>query len=334
MGNPAVTADGENARPTPWLPMLPLPRYSPDAKWSGFALEWLAVALLTLGVFALAPMTGLHIKAGLDDYRNALAMAALGIVARKFGYARLASLAEYFALLICAATVILVAIYIGMANAGPLWDKNFVAADRALGFDWLGWFDVIRAHSGLYRVLDRLYHNIGLVALYFVILTSLMGNTARLREIFWLLFVAGLLTALGGWAWPALGPFQQFGLQSHGSFLPEMRHLLSRRDLNFSLSQLQGVVSFPSYHTVLALGLMMAFRGMGITGVIVMAACGAMLFSIPFFGGHYLVDMLAGAAVTALSFAAIRLTMRLMALIRLAAGRRGSLVYAGAKQAG
>ena len=316
------------------LPMLPLPRYSADAKWSGFALEWLVVALLTLGVFALARMTGLHIKAGLDDYRNALMLAALGIAARKFGYVRLASLLEYFALLMCAATVILVAIYIGMGNAGPLWDKSFLAADRALGFDWLGWFHFLTAHPALYRVLDSLYHNVGLTALYLVVLLSLMGNTARLREIFWLLFVAGLLTALGGWAWPALGPFQQFGLQSHGPFLSEMQHLLSHRDLNFSLPKLQGVVSFPSYHTVLALGLMMAFRGTGIIGWIMIAACGAMLFSIPFFGGHYLVDVLAGAAVTALSFAAIRLTMRLAGRIRLGAGRRSALVYVRAGQAG
>jgi membrane-associated phospholipid phosphatase len=43
----------------------------------------------------------------------------------------------------------------------------------------------------------------------------------------------------------------------------------------------------------------------------------AMLVSIPFFGGHYLVDMIAGAGVALASIAAVRFAPRAIAALRL-----------------
>ena len=69
--------------------------------------------------------------------------------------------------------------------------------------------------------------------------------------------------------------------------------------LSFDLSQLQGLISFPSYHTVLAVLLTYAHRRSALLPPIALVN-GVMLFSIPSYGGHYLIDMIAGAAVALL----------------------------------
>ena len=67
-----------------------------------------------------------------------------------------------------------------------------------------------------------------------------------------------------------------------------------------ALSSLTGVVSFPSFHTTMALAYAYGFRRAGAIGWIVGALNFVMLFSIPFFGGHYLVDMIAGVLMAIL----------------------------------
>jgi len=73
--------------------------------------------------------------------------------------------------------------------------------------------------------------------------------------------------------------------------------------LSFDLSRLQGLISFPSYHTVLAVLLTYAHRRSLLLAPIALVN-GIMLFSIPSYGGHYLIDIIAGAAVALLAISA------------------------------
>jgi membrane-associated phospholipid phosphatase len=73
--------------------------------------------------------------------------------------------------------------------------------------------------------------------------------------------------------------------------------------LSFDLSQLQGLISFPSYHTVLAVLLTYAHRRSRLLVPIALVN-GIMLFSIPSYGGHYLIDIFAGAVVALLAISA------------------------------
>ena len=60
---------------------------------------------------------------------------------------------------------------------------------------------------------------------------------------------------------------------------------------------MQGIVTMPSYHTVMAVLLTYAFRRTGLVGYGIATLNLVMLLSIPPIGGHYLVDMLAGGAL-------------------------------------
>ena len=95
-------------------------------------------------------------------------------------------------------------------------------------------------------------------------------------------------------------------LLAPSGFMPVMQHLLSGRDLHFPLSGMTGVVSFPSFHTAMALAYCWAFRKTGIISAAITTLNIIMLCAVPFFGGHYLVDMVAGAAAMLLALAIIK----------------------------
>jgi membrane-associated phospholipid phosphatase len=63
------------------------------------------------------------------------------------------------------------------------------------------------------------------------------------------------------------------------------------------MTQLMGIVTFPSYHAALALIFVRAFRD--VPGLAIAGALWATLTIVatPVFGGHYLVDVLAGLAL-------------------------------------
>ena len=106
---------------------------------------------------------------------------------------------------------------------------------------------------------------------------------------------------------PALGPFKQFGLESQGPFLPAMEQLLARRDLVFTPAELTGVICFPSMHTVLAFAYPYGLRRIRPFFWLLVALNFLMLFTVPFFGGHYLSDMIAGAGVMLASAVIVRM---------------------------
>jgi membrane-associated phospholipid phosphatase len=99
--------------------------------------------------------------------------------------------------------------------------------------------------------------------------------------------------------------FPALGVQTPGREV-ELHTLIVLRDGNpsaFDLSHLQGLISFPSYHTVLAVLLTHAHRRSKLL-IPIAAINGVMLLSIPPFGGHYLTDMIGGAIVALLAIAA------------------------------
>jgi hypothetical protein len=63
------------------------------------------------------------------------------------------------------------------------------------------------------------------------------------------------------------------------------------------LSSVQGLISIPSYHTVLGILLCWAVRGTRLCPFAILVNS-AMLLATPLVGGHYFLDLVAGATVT------------------------------------
>ena len=163
------------------------------------------------------------------------------------------------------------------------------------------------AHPLLVEGGRLLYQSMLIQGLYCTILLALLQQRAQMKELWRLTFIASIICCLGGMLFPALGPYKDFGLDSQGPFLPDMEHLLSHRDLVFAPGEMTGVVCFPSLHTVMALAYTYSARRTGPIFYLFAILNFLMLFTIPFFGGHYLADLIAGVGVMLAAAAIVRI---------------------------
>jgi len=273
---------------------------------SDFVPEWAAVGMLTL----LAGLWAFHIQLQLTHGQNILGPVALlfgtTLLLRAFSFRRGGLIVEYLALSCAVSTAVCALSYLSLASSQTLVDGQLMAMDRALGFDWLAGYNFVQSHPALSAVLGFAYDSLIYQGLYFGLLLGLMNDRLRLKQMFWLVLVSGSLACLGALLLPVLGPSKLFNIQTDSGFVPVMEHLLSGRDKSFSLSGMTGVISFPSFHTSMALAYIWAFRKTGVIGWAVTGLNLVMLCAVPWFGGHYLVDMIAGAVTMLVSLAAIK----------------------------
>jgi hypothetical protein len=270
-----------------------------------FAPEWLALLAIAALDVVWARAIGFHLSIGWGDGKMIGAALVAMLLLRVWSVKAGGMIAEYFSLTACATMVFGVLSYLSLASSRAPVDAPLLAADRALGFDWLAGYHFLLAHPWVAKPLAVIYDSIPYQALYFGVLFALMGRKDELRRMFWLVLVTGLFTSAGAVLFPAFGPLKSLGVAPHGSFLPEMEHLKSGQNLNFALAHMTGVVSFPSFHTAMALAYVWGFRKTGAIGWGIAALNLAMLAAIPWYGGHYLVDMIAGAATMLLALAVV-----------------------------
>lgn len=297
---------------------------------SRFAPEWLLVAALALVMVPWARAIGLTFTIEPAALLMPLAATALMLGLWVAGLRKGQLIAEYFILTLTATIVFCAFSYLCLASAHGSADTTLAAMDRALGFDWLANYRFIQAHGWMKTVLGAAYQSLIYQGIYFCALMGIMGRVDRLRELFWLFTLCGLTACLVAMAWPALGPFKTYNLDSHG-FIPVMEQLLARHDLHFVATGLTGVVGFPSFHTSMALAYCWSFRGTGAVGRGVTLLNLVMLVSVPAFGGHYLVDMIGGAAVLLAAVTIIETVKRISAA---SAWPGSAAAYAGAYSTG
>ena len=284
---------------------LPRPHWPRDKAILLFGPEWLAVGAVALLDLVLAQRIHFHLIMSWNNVMGTAAFLGAALLLHLFGYPRGRLVLEYTAIVAAGTAVLCVLSYVSFAMSGPLIDNQLLAIDRMMGFDWLSGFRFFNTDPRVASLLTLLYQSPGVQELYFVLLFGLTNDKARLRGLFWLFLIALLITCAGSWLFPAYGPFKIFGLESHGNFLSEMEHLKSGHDLTFVLSHMTGVICFPSFHTTLAAIFIYGFRRTGPIGVFVAGINSAMLLAIPFVGGHYLIDMIAGAGIALVSIAAV-----------------------------
>ena len=271
-----------------------------------FRPEWCAVAALALLDFVWARAIGFHLALGPVAFATPAILLLLVTAPRALGRERIALFFEYAALSLLGSFGLIILSYLCMASSGTLADPWLLAADRALGFDWLGLYHRIVQQPLLMQGMELAYDSLLLQGFYITVFLGLRGDAAEMRALWRLSTIGCILCCLGAMAAPALGPFHVFGLDGKGIFLPAMKQLLAGQDLHFTAATLTGVICFPSYHTVLALTCPYALRRTGAFFWIFAPLNFLMLFTIPFFGGHYLTDMIAGAAVFALALGIVK----------------------------
>jgi hypothetical protein len=217
--------------------------------------------------------------------------------------------------------------YVVTAAGLPLANEAVAAADRALGFDWLSWFGWVEHHPVLRLVLQLAYPSAIAQMVMIACYLCLGGQPERSRELVWTIMLSlllivplsGLLPVESAWIYYDVGRF--FDAASVADF----DRLRSGQLHDLDLRQLQGIISFPSFHTTLGLLFTYVVRKRWRILLPVAVLNAVMLVSVPTEGGHFLVDVIAGAAVAA---AAIWATARIEAMLRYGHPATGAAVSA------
>lgn len=259
------------------------------ARQRGLAFEGYGAALLAIGL-----MLSVSLAYGATDRSRRLSdmtyFAALWV-----GFSMASGVCTYIA-----------------AHAGlALCDARFDRLDRALGFAWIDWYRFTLRHKAFDQFLCIAYFSLIWQILFCIVYLSRAERLGRLRELLLLAIATVVATSFASALWPAEGTFAYLNVDlERAVHLPHYRLLHGGGDLAFAVATMKGIVTFPSYHTVMALLLIYAFRGYGWLFLCMLALNLAMLLATPSYGGHYLVDMLAGAVIAALAIVLMRAAQR------------------------
>jgi hypothetical protein len=240
-------------------------------------------------------------------------VAALLILATVYGWRdRSAGIANsaYFAAMwvgfTCAGAIFT---YLCAGMGYPLLDAAFVRSDAALGFHWLAMYEAVNGHAWVRTLLFFAYHSLGTQIVASLLLLSAYGMVSRLYELWWAAVLSLLVTSVLSGLLPAAGALAHFSVGlDQAVHLAHFYQLREGVDRSFTMAAMEGIITFPSYHVVMALLLMNAARATRLFWPMV-AVNTLMIVATPFYGGHYLVDMLGGAIVAVLSVWAVRASM-------------------------
>jgi len=230
----------------------------------------------------------------------------------------------------------LVFTYLATAAALPLRDAFLARLDNDLGFNWLGFLGAVNDHPLLARLLERAYASTAPLTEGVIVWLTIRGSGERLSEFLGLLCLASVGLAVGMVLVPAAGAFVYFAPSQHlfdnfagqGEMWPFLDAFNALRDgslTKIDVSSVQGVVSFPSFHTMLGILITYALRDTRPLFMAVAAINAVMIVSTLPVGGHYLADVIAGAAICAAAIYGMRceLGRNLLGLARHARACRG-----------
>lgn len=191
----------------------------------------------------------------------------------------------------------------------PTVDPVLARIDEAFGFDHpaiLAWF---AARPALSDSLAWAYRLSVPSLTVVVLLLATSRQTARLREFLFLFSATVLGASLISALTPAVATFTHYGIDRQviealpkgaGIYhMPVFEALRSGAMREFGPYDIEGVVTFPSFHCCMALMVAYGLRDMPRLIWLGVLYCAAVLVSTVPVGGHYVVDLVGGAALFA-----------------------------------
>jgi membrane-associated phospholipid phosphatase len=197
----------------------------------------------------------------------------------------------------------------------PLQDVLFAELDAAIGFDWLA---VISFTNGFPLAIDAMraaYDYTMAAVVYVYVMLVMMKRGDRILEFSFALLLTCIAANVLSGLLPAIGAYihHQPPSEIRTMIAPDagIWHLAHFEALRagtfdvFAMKQTEGLVTFPSYHTACALLVPLALRGLGAVTAVAWAFAAVVTASTIPIGGHYLVDVIAGAALSLGAVAAL-----------------------------
>jgi PAP2 superfamily len=201
------------------------------------------------------------------------------------------------------------------ASPFPLADALLGQADAALGFDWVAWFTWINAHPTFHSALALSYASIPLqltgLLIYFAYSDTTRVDELLLAGVLSIAIIIPVMVLL-----PAVGAWSQHGVGIVEPWRSDILALKSHTLL--TIGEPEGIISFPSFHTIL--GVLFTNMARGRKWFLPVLVLNLLLIaSVMSEGSHYGVDVLSGLAVAWMVLAASRPILRWCAVMQVCA---------------
>jgi hypothetical protein len=254
--------------------------------------EWCLIG----GVFLADQILALHQGTSFRDYSKPLLILSLAFLILLYGWIRrvetFVEIGEYVLLWVCFVLVNAISAYVIAEWRLPLRDAQLARIDTMIGFDRTALLHLVMANQWMRIILPIAYSSLFLQTIFSTVYLALNGFSDRNRELFIMAAIACIATNLISGAFPAIGP--------HPPLAPFQQALIDVRNSGWnliSLGKMQGIVTFPSFHTVLAVLFVYVHRPPCRSFLPILMLNLLMLVAVPFWGHHYFIDEIAGAVL-------------------------------------
>ncbi|MGB7335839.1 MAG: phosphatase PAP2 family protein [Salaquimonas sp.] len=210
---------------------------------------------------------------------------------------------------------ILISTYLAISLNMPLADKELIVMDDALGFNWFELIHLVNTTPWLENILSKAYSSFAFQLSLIPILLVAFGKVKRACA-----FVAayGLLCFISSliaiW-YPALGTFTMYGVSQADVpnikavfgflFLEDFNAVRTGAEFTLRLDGASGIITFPSVHAAVACLCIWAMWENIYARFPFLILNLFMNLSAITHANHYLVDIIAGAGIAALTVAVV-----------------------------
>jgi len=188
----------------------------------------------------------------------------------------------------------------------PLLDAILAQLDAMIGFDWDNAARWVNERPLVNLVLQIAYNSMPFQAGIVLLIGSIKRPGDRNSEFMWLLILSMLITCAIFTFTPAVGKIGQMGTH----YVQVLSELRAGHWSLMDYERPEGIVTFPSFHTTVAILLTYLVRRERWALAIFAPVNVLMILSTPTVGGHYLVDLFGGTAVAWLSIGLFRSARR------------------------
>lgn len=182
--------------------------------------------------------------------------------------------------------------YLTAALGLPYQDRLLQQADAFLGFDWGAWHAFVMARPWFFDLQSTSYNSSIIQPFLLIPILAWFMPQGRNAELLAAMLQALVVTILVSSTCPAQGPAYYIGVETnYDTLLPAIREN-SDAPLPYN-----GIIWFPSFHTVMGILFTWALRGRWWLFSLFAANNMIMVLATLAVGDHYLIDVLGGVAV-------------------------------------
>ncbi|MEO8175101.1 MAG: phosphatase PAP2 family protein [Sphingomicrobium sp.] len=292
-----------------------------DIQPSSNAASWLTIAVLALCMVVIEFITPVPIALR-GSIPLVIAFTTLSAVAY---YYRTVRRCEEFAemcvslsqVLLYSAIGIILSYLVARAN-NPLWDSTLQRWDVALGFDWMAAMRLVDKSPLAVGIINVAYHSLIPQVIVVVCALGFQRRIFELRAVMLAAMLCGSVCIVISAFMPAVaygvhlgirpGDFQNVFPSAGFIKMPDFETLRSGTIHELDIVKMQGLITFPSYHSGLSVVTFWGFWAarQNWLRILGMTLAALTVVSTPIIGGHYLVDVIAGGVIAVACIAIAR----------------------------